>query len=183
MSFGVVSGVGLGIGVWDFGGDRRREGAVWGWIQCRNGVLIDYRLVCEKLTIFPYAECIVEFCDRLVFLWYSQVQDRSGVEEKFMCKNVTKQTQHLHYDRSDNAALLGGHMYDPDLAVNMLGLCNPSNLLFVLSAEEWRALLKLLWGLVILFNKHVGNNSIKCTRQYLNRLSLFYLHSASVHDM
>ena len=24
----------------------------------------------------------------------SQVQDRSGVEEKFMCKNVTKQTQH-----------------------------------------------------------------------------------------
>jgi len=30
MPFGVVSGVGLGMGVLDFGGDRRREGAVWG---------------------------------------------------------------------------------------------------------------------------------------------------------
>jgi len=30
----------------------------------------------------------------------------------------------------------------------MLGLCNHSNLLFVLSAEERRAFLKLLWGLV-----------------------------------
>ena len=29
---------------------------------------------------------------------------------------------------------------------NMLGLCNPSNLLLVLSAEERCALLKLLWG-------------------------------------
>jgi len=56
-----------------------------------------------------------------------------GVEEKFMCKNVTKQTQHLHCDRTDNAALRGGHMHDLDLTVNMLGLCDPSNLLFVLS--------------------------------------------------
>jgi len=30
MPFGVVSGVGLGMGVLDFGGDRRMEGAVWG---------------------------------------------------------------------------------------------------------------------------------------------------------
>ena len=30
MPFGMVSGVGLGMGVLDFGGDRRREGAVWG---------------------------------------------------------------------------------------------------------------------------------------------------------
>ena len=67
-----------------------------------------------------------------------------GVEEKFICKNVTKQTQHLHSDRSDNAALRGGHMHDLDLTVDMLGLCDPSNLLFVLSAEERRALLKLL---------------------------------------
>ena len=29
---------------------------------------------------------------------------------------------------------------------NMLGLCDPSNLLLVLSAEERRAFLKLLWG-------------------------------------
>jgi len=59
-----------------------------------------------------------------------------GVEEKFMCKNVPKQTQHVHCDRSDNALLRGGHMHDLDLTVNMLGLCDPSNLLFVLSAEE-----------------------------------------------
>ena len=30
MPFGVVSGFGLGMGVLDFGGDRAREGAVWG---------------------------------------------------------------------------------------------------------------------------------------------------------
>jgi len=30
MPFGVMSGVGLGMGVLDFGGDRRSEGAVWG---------------------------------------------------------------------------------------------------------------------------------------------------------
>ena len=30
MPFGVVSGVGLGMGVFDFGGDRRRGGAVLG---------------------------------------------------------------------------------------------------------------------------------------------------------
>jgi len=30
MQFGVVSGVGLGKGILDFGGDRRREWAVWG---------------------------------------------------------------------------------------------------------------------------------------------------------
>jgi len=54
------------------------EGAVWGWIQCRNGVLIDYGLVCEKLTIFPYADYTVEFSVEFPCLWYSQVQDRIG---------------------------------------------------------------------------------------------------------
>jgi len=67
-----------------------------------------------------------------------------GVEEKFMYKNVTKQTQHVHCLSSDNGALRGGHMHDLDFTVNMLGLCDPSNLLFVLSAEERCALLKLL---------------------------------------
>jgi len=38
-------------------------------------LLIDDRLMCEKLTIFPCVEYIVV---RLAFLWYSQVQDRSG---------------------------------------------------------------------------------------------------------
>jgi len=73
-------------------------------------VLIDDRLVCKKLTIFPYAECIVEFCEGPAFLWYSHVQDRSGVEEKFMCKNVTKQTKHVHCDSIGNAVLCGGHI-------------------------------------------------------------------------
>jgi len=36
------------------------------------------RLVCEKLTIFPYADYIVEFCVEFAFLRYGQVQDRSG---------------------------------------------------------------------------------------------------------
>jgi len=67
-----------------------------------------------------------------------------GVEEKFVFKNVTKQTQHAHCDSSENDALCSGHMHDLDLTVNMLGLCNPSNLLFVLSAEERRSLLKLV---------------------------------------
>jgi len=68
-----------------------------------------------------------------------------------MCKNVSKQTQHAHCDSSDNPALLGGHMHDLDHTVSMLGLCDHSNLLFVLSAEERRVLLKLLWGLVLIF--------------------------------
>jgi len=36
--------------------------------QWGNGVLIDDRLVCEKLTIFPCADYIVEFCVELAFL-------------------------------------------------------------------------------------------------------------------
>ena len=59
-------------------------------------------------------------------------------------QNVTKQTQHVHCDGSDNGQLRGSHMHDLDLTVNMLRLCDPYNLLFVLSAEERRALLKLL---------------------------------------
>jgi len=57
-----------------------REGAVSGmvsdiffkfWSYClqyQSDVLIDDQLVCEKLTTFPYAENIVEFCERLAFL-------------------------------------------------------------------------------------------------------------------
>jgi len=56
--------------------------------------------------------------------------------------------QHIPCDISDNAELRGGHMHDLDLTVNMLGLCDPSNLLFILSAEERRALLKLLFVVI-----------------------------------
>jgi len=41
-------------------------------------MLIDNRLVCEKLAVFPYARYTVEFYVEFPFLRYSQVQDRSG---------------------------------------------------------------------------------------------------------
>jgi len=40
--------------------------------------------------------------------------------------------------------LHSGHMHELDLTVNMLRLFDPSNLLFVLSAKERHALLRLL---------------------------------------
>jgi len=112
-------------------------------------VLINFRLVCEKLAVFrthgiPLNSVSNSLSDDII-----RFKIKVAVEEKFMCKNVPKQTQCLHCDISDNGALRGGHMHDLDLTANMLGLCNPSNLLFVLSAEERRALLKLLRGLVI----------------------------------
>ena len=84
LSFGVVSGVGPGIHVLD-GGPRASRGRVCLWhgfqpnsnfrvnaIQWTKAVLItvmiDDRLVCEKLTIFPYAECSVEFYERVAFV-------------------------------------------------------------------------------------------------------------------
>jgi len=111
LSFGVVSGVGQGIHVLD-GCPRasRERGCFWHgfwrfakirlhWFQWRHGVLImvliDFRLVCEQLTIFPYAEYIVEFSVRVAFLWYSQVQDRSGGWREIHVQNVTLNTREL----------------------------------------------------------------------------------------
>ena len=96
-------------GVPDFCGDRRREGAVWGWIKCKSGVQIDYRLMCEKSTVFPYAECSMEFYERAAFVWYSQVQDWSGgwreirvQKAHFKCNRLAQQQelQHLRHDSS-----------------------------------------------------------------------------------
>ena len=84
LSFGVVSEVGRGIHVLD-GSPRASRGrdCFWHgfrhfakfpihWFEWRHGVLImeliNDRLVCEQLTIFPYTECIVEFCEGLAFL-------------------------------------------------------------------------------------------------------------------
>ena len=84
LSFGVVSGVGPGIHVLD-GSPRasRARGCLWHgfWpvsnfrvygIQWTNGILItvmiDDQLVCEKLTMFLYAEYTVEFCVKFPFL-------------------------------------------------------------------------------------------------------------------
>jgi len=84
LSFGMVSGVGPGIYVLD-GSPRAPRGRGCFWhgfrpvlnfrvygIQWTNGILItvmiDDQLVCEKLTIFPYAECTIELCARVAFL-------------------------------------------------------------------------------------------------------------------
>jgi len=69
-----------GIHVLDGSPHASREGAVSGMVSgifwhCRrivfnggNDVLISDQLVCEKLTIFPHADYIVEFCVELAFL-------------------------------------------------------------------------------------------------------------------
>jgi len=80
LSSGVVSGVGPGIHVLD--GSPRASRGSWlfpAWFPAFFGICvlsftigkdvqIDDRLVCEKLTIFPYADYIVEFCVELIFL-------------------------------------------------------------------------------------------------------------------
>jgi len=74
-----------------------------------------------------------------------------GVDVKFICKNVTLNTRELPAVAGRQRQHSRRHFVDaPRTAsnVNMLGLCDPSNLLFILSAEERRALLKLLWELV-----------------------------------
>ena len=126
---------------------RRGRGSL-GWIQCRNGVLIDYQLVCEKLAVFPYTRYTVEFCVEFPFLWYSLVQDRSGGWREIHVEICSKTNAIRPLQHQCNAPLRGAHMHELHLTVSMLGLCDPSNLLFVLSTEERRALLKLLWGLV-----------------------------------
>jgi len=85
LSFGVVNGVGPGIHVL-LGSPRASRGKCCFchgfrhfskfrlyWFEWSNGVLImvliDFRLVCEKLKIFFYEDCIVEFCVGLAFLW------------------------------------------------------------------------------------------------------------------
>jgi len=102
-------------------------------------VPIDDRLVCEKLTIFPYAELSLSSVNDWLSYDIVTFKIELGVEEKFMCKNVTKQTQHVHCDSSNTAALRGGHILDLDLTVNMLGLCDPSNLLLEYSFYQLRS--------------------------------------------
>jgi len=59
------------------------------------------RLMCEKLTIFPYANYIVEFCVKLAFLSYSMVQDRSGGWREIYVqkRNTTHATWRLPYSQ------------------------------------------------------------------------------------
>jgi len=63
-----------------------------------------------------------------------------GVDAKFICKNVTRNTQAPSQIGPPAAAILDSHSD----GVNILELCDTSNLLFVLSAEERRSVLELL---------------------------------------
>jgi len=63
-----------------------------------------------------------------------------GVDAKFICKNVTGNTQAPSQIGPPAAAILDSHSG----GVNILQLCDTGNLLFVLSAEERRAVLELL---------------------------------------
>ena len=63
MPFGVVSGVGLGMGVLDFGGDRRREGAVWGGVNVRRPIVTNGDFVASL--------CGSAYSDRAV-VWHGE---------------------------------------------------------------------------------------------------------------
>jgi len=79
--------VGPGIHVLD-GSPRVSRGRVCFWhglwhfsasgFKRRNDAEKCIRLVCENLTVFPFAWYTVKFCVEFPFLLYSQVQDRSG---------------------------------------------------------------------------------------------------------
>ena len=94
-----------------------------------------------------------------------------GVDAKFTCKNVSKQMRHAHYATGD--ARRPCFSIDLDFTVNMLMLCVLSNLLLVLSAEERRTILKLLWGLVIVSVININNSSKLCVAGYV----AFYINS------
>ena len=75
------------------------------------------------------------------FLSYDVVRFKIevGVDAKFICKNVTRNTQSPSPIGPPAAAILDSHS-----GGNILELCDTGNLLFVLSAEERRAVLELL---------------------------------------
>jgi len=54
------------------------------------------RIVCEKLTLFPYGQDIVGNIILLAFRWYSQVQDRSeGFREMYKYVTLISSTMDL----------------------------------------------------------------------------------------
>ena len=104
LSFGVVSGVTPGIHVLDGSPRASRGGVVSGMVlgifrhlrmHCfnrRHDADKCIRFVCEKLTIFPYADYIVEFLSNSLSYDVVRFKIKVGDEEKFMCKNVTTHT-------------------------------------------------------------------------------------------
>jgi len=76
-----------------FGGEYNAEMAYWSIID-----------LCVKIwQYFPYAECIVEFCEGLAFLWYSQVQDRIGGWREIQVQKRNKTDATWRYARAVNS--------------------------------------------------------------------------------
>jgi len=93
MPFGVVSGVGLGRGVLDFGGDRQ-----WGRgsLGEYNAEMAYWSIIDSCVKSWQYFPTQITSLNSLSnSLSYDVVrfEIELGVEEKFMCKNVTKQAQ------------------------------------------------------------------------------------------
>jgi len=87
MLFGVVSGVRLGRGVLDFGGDRRRgRGSL--------GVKTMQKWHIDRLSTFPMQITSLNSLSNSLSYDIVRFKIELGVEEKFICKNVTKQVQH-----------------------------------------------------------------------------------------
>ena len=80
--------------------------------------------MCEKLTLFPHADYVIEFCERWLSYDIVRFKIEVGVEEKFMCKNVTKQTQ--HGDRAVAAELWPGSHFCSGTAYNAHTTHTPS---------------------------------------------------------
>ena len=58
----------MSLHVLDFGGDRRRGRGSLGVNTMQKCRIDRYRLVCEKLAVFPYARYTVEFSVEFPFL-------------------------------------------------------------------------------------------------------------------
>jgi len=121
-------------------------------------------------NISLYADYIVEFSVEFPFLRCSQVQDRIGGWREIQVQKRNKTDATWRYARAVNSysrqTCCCSTAYTPAYGCirrvpssaeshsarlvlngdNMLGLCDPNNLLLVLSAEERRILLKSLWG-------------------------------------
>jgi len=114
---------------------------------------------CEKLTVFPLNSVSNSLSYDIV-----RFKIKVGVEEKFMCKNVSKQMQHAHCDVAITLLLCQHPCYDVSsgtvdncrVSQNQIACLKVSSRRItwrkkgdvILSAEERHTLLKLLWGLV-----------------------------------
>jgi len=118
-----VSGVGPGIHVLD-GSPRASRGRVCFWHGLWHFSAFGHALVSIGVTTLRNAfdSCVKSWqyfrTHRIPLnsasnsLSYDVVRFKIelGVEEKFTCKNVSKQTQHAHCDSSDNDAMRSGHI-------------------------------------------------------------------------